>query len=113
MSAPVTATEVFVPTPSDNNHEDLNARIAQLEQQRDIYESDVKYYGEKIQEYESYLSSVGGWYWEDDTINRDEAKRRHETYKFHCSVFPELLETFVNIKRELRAMYEERSIISG
>jgi hypothetical protein len=106
MSAPVIATAAdFVPPSIAETREDLYALIAQLEFSKKMYEPDVAYYGEKIREYEAYLSLVSGRYWEDDSVNRYEAKRRHQNYLLYKGAYPEILEIYNSITCELTLAY--------
>jgi hypothetical protein len=51
-----------------------------LEKQIQDYESKIVYYQTEIRNYESHIAMFGGRYWEDDTVHRKEAQRRHERY---------------------------------
>lgn len=106
MSEPVIASAaIFTPPSLADTREDLYALIAQLEFSKKMYESDMTYYGEKIREYEAYLSLVSGCYWEDDSINRYEAQRRHQNYIIYKESYPELLKTYNSITSELTLAY--------
>lgn len=92
--------------------EDLYADIAQLEFVKKMYEPDIAFYQKKISEYEEYLSLFGGRYWEDDTVHRDEAQKRHEIYIETKNSMPELIENYARIVADLSANYEKLAEIS-
>jgi hypothetical protein len=55
-------------------------RIAELEEKQQLYESEMAHYSQLIHDYKAYIALFNGNYWEDDTIHRDEAYRRHWYY---------------------------------
>ena len=87
-----------------NPQENIQECIIELEEKRDLYESEMAYYSGLIQEYKAYIATFNGNYWEDDTIHRDEAYRRHY---FYCL----WRETYEDLRQQLTQIISDISIM--
>ena len=81
-------------------------RIAELEEKQQLYESEMAHYSQLIQDYKAYIATFNGNYWEDDTIHRGEAYRRHW---FYCA----WKEQYEELSHKLTQIISDISIIKS